>query len=264
VAIVTHLGLRKAQKIRPEIVVDNFSAIECDLTFFVFIRALCQRHAIHNILDYGAGRNYYISDFNPERQSYFIKDLRDLRFNGAHVTAVDVDPAVLTHPSSDVQKVIDTSGKLDLPDESFDLIVSDMVFEHIENPAIVSSELQRVLKPGGWMIVRTPNVLGYMTLASSLVPNRLHTAVLRMVQPNRKAQDTFPTFYRLNSLAGMRKHFSNCSVVKITDSWEPAYFFGKTWLYHLFSLLHKFMPKAFGTAHVFIVQKNQAAAAVNT
>lgn len=263
-AILTHMSFYKALDIRPEIIVDNFSAIECDLTYFSFIRALCQRHDVRMILDYGAGRNYYISDFDPARQSYFIKDLRDLRYNGAHVTAVDVDEAVLKNPVSDVRKVINPNAALDLPDASFDLIVSDMVFEHVEKPVVVARELQRVLKPGGWMIVRTPNVLGYMTLASALVPNRLHTAVLRLVQPNRKAQDTFPTFYRLNSLAGMRRHFSECSVVKITDSWEPAYFFGKQWLYHAFSLLHKFMPRAFGTAHIFIVQKNQAAASDRT
>jgi hypothetical protein len=86
---------------------------------------------------------------------------------------------------------------------------------------------------------------------------RLHDAVLKYVQPHRKTVDTFPTFYRLNCRKDFERYFNQCSVSVMSDSWEPAYFFGRVWLYRLFSVLHKFMPKMFGTASIFILQKSE-------
>jgi ubiquinone/menaquinone biosynthesis C-methylase UbiE len=45
---------------------------------------------------------------------------------------------------------------LDLPfeNESFDIIFCNHVLEHIEDDAKAMSELYRVLRPGGWGILR--------------------------------------------------------------------------------------------------------------
>lgn len=43
------------------------------------------------------------------------------------------------------------------PDESFDHILSNSVLEHIPNPALVLSEITRLLKPGGKMIITVPS-----------------------------------------------------------------------------------------------------------
>lgn len=253
--LIGRVPTEAALKLHPEIVVDNFSSIDCDLTFYSLIRALCKRHNIADVIDYGAGRNRYAQDFDPARDSYLLLDLRDLRYGGAQVTATDVAPEVLTHPTSHHQHVIDPAKALPFADSSFDLIVSDYVFEHVEDPATVAVELQRVLRPGGWILVRTPNRFGYLKIAASLVPNRMHNAALRSVQPHRKAVDTFPTFYRLNSRRQMTEHFKDCSVNAMTDSWEPAYFFGRVWLYKIFRAVHKLLPKGLGTASIFILRK---------
>ncbi len=253
--VVGRLKDGAARRIHPEVMADNFSVADCDLTFFSIIKAIKLRQGSKHILDYGAGRNGYQQDFDPALHSYLIRDLRNLQSDGAHVTAVDVAPEVRSHPTSDQQLVIDPDGKLPFDDNSFDLIVSDYVFEHIGNPAHVATEIQRVLQPGGWLVVRTPNQLGYLKLAASLVPNRLHDAALKYIQPHRKAVDTFPTHYRLNSLRAMKRSFDKCEVVGITGSWEPAYFFGKTWLYRIFQFIHWAMPKSLGTAHIFVARK---------
>jgi SAM-dependent methyltransferase len=256
-ALIGRVKREAALRLHEEIVADNFSALECDLTFYSLVRGLAMRHKVKHVLDYGAGRNRYAQDFNQDTDSYLLRDLRDLRYGGAKVTAADVDPEVLTHPTSENQHVIVPGESLPIEDGTFDLIVSDYVFEHIEDPKIVADELQRLLRPGGWLAVRTPNRYGYLKLAASLVPNRLHDAVLKYVQPHRKAVDTFPTFYRLNCRKDFERYFNQCSVSVMSDSWEPAYFFGRVWLYRLFSVLHKFMPKMFGTASIFILQKNE-------
>ncbi len=44
-----------------------------------------------------------------------------------------------------------------LADNSFDVIITFQVIEHIENDTLFLKELQRVLKPGGTALVTTPN-----------------------------------------------------------------------------------------------------------
>jgi SAM-dependent methyltransferase len=48
---------------------------------------------------------------------------------------------------------------LPYPSESFDLVTSTEVIEHLENPRRFFREVARVLKPGGQIILSTPNVL---------------------------------------------------------------------------------------------------------
>jgi SAM-dependent methyltransferase len=246
-----------ALRLHEEIVADNFSVIDCDIAFYSLIRGLMLRHDLQNVLDYGSGRNRYAQDFDPKTDSFLIRDLRDLRFNGAEVTAADIDPAVRSHPTSSRQHVIVPGESLPFEDGAFDLIVSDYVFEHVEDATGVARELERLVRPSGWIVVRTPNRYGYLKLAASLVPNQLHNAVLRYVQPHRKETDTFHTFYRLNSRKAFESHFRSCEVSMMSDSWEPAYFFGRSWVYRLFSFIHKILPKAFGTASIFILQKRE-------
>ncbi len=244
-----------AIKMHPEICVDNFTIEDTDLSFFSLIRSLYLRYPIKNVLDYGAGRNYYVQDFKPTAHSYFIRDLRDLRYGGAHVTAVDVSDAVRTHPTSDAQLQLVLGEPLPFEDAKFDLIVSDFVFEHLEAPKQLAKELQRVVKPGGWILARTPNRFGYVALIASLVPNRLHTAVLRYIQPERKDLDVFPTHYKLNTLAAARLCFDECDVSFVSNHWEPQYFFGKRWLYKINLFVHALLPSSFGMTSVIIMRK---------
>jgi len=45
---------------------------------------------------------------------------------------------------------------IELPDDQFDVIYCSHVFEHIPDDRKAMSELQRVLKPGGWAILQVP------------------------------------------------------------------------------------------------------------
>jgi SAM-dependent methyltransferase len=254
-ALFGHLKEKHIYRIHPEAMVDRFSQMDCDITYYSFIRSIYLRYGVKDVLDYGAGRNRYEQDFDADRDSFLIRDLRDLRFGDAAVTAADLSEAVKSHPTSARQVQLKMDEPLPFTDQSFDLIVSDFVFEHVRDPKAVTAELQRVLRPGGWMAIRTPNVLGYMTWIAALTPNRLHNAALHYVQPDRKELDTFPTYYRVNSRRAVSRYFDQCEVAVASDSWEPAYFFGNVLLYRLFLILHKIMPRAFGTASMFFLRK---------
>ena len=55
----------------------------------------------------------------------------------------------MTNEALDRAFVITPDGELPIPDQSIDVVVSDFVFEHIQDPARAARELDRVLKPGG-------------------------------------------------------------------------------------------------------------------
>lgn len=58
-----------------------------------------------------------------------------------------------------IKKVDMNLEPLPYPDNSFDLVTSTEVVEHLENPRLFVREIHRVLKPGGYAVLSTPNVL---------------------------------------------------------------------------------------------------------
>jgi SAM-dependent methyltransferase len=239
-------------RLHPEKNIDHFTACDGTLKFFGFVKATMLRTSARHVLDFGAGRGAWWHD-DPSK---FRKQMRDLRMGGnAVVTACDIDPVVLTHPCSDTQIVIDPNERVPFADGTFDVIVSDMTFEHIENPGFVSRELVRILKPGGHICARTANRWGYVRLMSRLIPNKMHVSMLQHVQPDRRGEDVFPTRYQLNSPAQIRRWFPSCKLYYYYDSAEPAYYFGTEALYSALALLHRLTPGFLATSLCAFIRK---------
>jgi 2-polyprenyl-3-methyl-5-hydroxy-6-metoxy-1,4-benzoquinol methylase len=72
------------------------------------------------------------------------------------LTAADILPPPEDLPDHVKWVQADLNGPLELPENSFDWIVSTEVIEHLENPRAVFRELFRLLRPGGKLIVTTP------------------------------------------------------------------------------------------------------------
>jgi predicted SAM-dependent methyltransferase len=66
--------------------------------------------------------------------------------------AIGVDS--VNHPGVDF--IVDLNKTLPFPNESFDVVYSNQVFEHIENIIGLIGECYRVLKPGGYLIAHVP------------------------------------------------------------------------------------------------------------
>ncbi len=203
----------------PEIRAGGFSRIDSTIQFYERINALLEPNFV--VLDFGAGRGASHSE-DPVR---FRRELRNFRGKVREVIGADVDPIVTTNPSVDRTIVLEADGKIPLIDRSVQLVISDFTFEHIENPAHVAREIDRVLAPGGWICARTPNRHGYISLANRIFPALLRARVLRWTQPSRKEQDVFKAFYRLNSLGAIQKYFDLIRFDHYAYSWdaEPAY-----------------------------------------
>ena len=56
-----------------------------------------------------------------------------------------------------------------LPNDAADAIAAVETIEHLENPRAFCREIVRLLKPGGWLVVTTPNQRSAVSLGSLLV-----------------------------------------------------------------------------------------------
>lgn len=74
-----------------------------------------------------------------------------LKNQGYSVTSIDVEKRF------DEAQVIDANKPLPFADGSFDLIWCSEVIEHLEDPERSLAELRRVTRPGGAIILTTPN-----------------------------------------------------------------------------------------------------------
>jgi SAM-dependent methyltransferase len=105
---------------------------------------------------------------------------------------------------------VDLNCRLPFDDETFDCAVLEEVIEHLENPAHVVREFNRVLKPGGWWVVTTPNAL--------CLRSRVHFLLSGFVKGRRRPANynappgdytnlfipSLPTFHYLLWSYGMR------------------------------------------------------------
>jgi len=63
----------------------------------------------------------------------------------------------------------DLNRSIPLCDNSFDIIIASDVLEHLVEPFIFTAEMYRVLRPGGYMILDTPNLASWHNIFALLI-----------------------------------------------------------------------------------------------
>lgn len=66
------------------------------------------------------------------------------------------------------------SGRVPLPDGYADVVTAVETIEHLENPRAFARELTRLAKPGGWVVVTTPNQLSLLSKFTLLLRNEFN------------------------------------------------------------------------------------------
>lgn len=95
------------------------------------------------ILDVGCGLGLYV---------------QALRAYSTDVHGVDVDPARVAEASVTLPNIrVGSAEALPYPDEHFDIILANEVFEHVDDDRAATHEAWRVLKPGGKLVLFVPN-----------------------------------------------------------------------------------------------------------
>jgi ubiquinone/menaquinone biosynthesis C-methylase UbiE len=93
--------------------------------------------------------------------------------------------------------------QLPFPDNSLDLITCHMVVEHLDQPLQAFREVARSLRPGGALVVITPNLLNYgifaNAIATKLLPEKLRLRIVR-ASDSRAEEDIFPVLYKANTM----------------------------------------------------------------
>lgn len=146
-------------------------------------------------LDIGCGHDFLPAWMRPTE--------RDLNLDRWNVVGIDMDArAIARHPGLR-HRIVGTGEQMPFEDNTFDLVTANMVVEHVAAPARLFAEISRILAPGGRAIIHTPNVHGYTTAATRLLPDRA-LAPLARVLLRRNAEDVYPTFYRANSVRDLQ------------------------------------------------------------
>jgi|ERR1039458_1422301 2-polyprenyl-6-hydroxyphenyl methylase/3-demethylubiquinone-9 3-methyltransferase len=97
---------------------------------------------------------------------------RVLAKKGARIVSCDIAEKLVRLASSKYQTrgVVGDAIQLGFADNSFDLVITSEMIEHTLSPTAALHEMARVLKPGGTLILTTPNRVwqGVVVLASRL------------------------------------------------------------------------------------------------
>ncbi|HKG94578.1 MAG TPA: methyltransferase domain-containing protein [Gemmatimonadaceae bacterium] len=99
------------------------------------------------------------------------------RYIGVDVVRYDALP-----PDVEFHRIDLDSGRVPLADGSVDVAAAIETIEHLENPRAFFRELVRLVRPGGWVIVTTPNQRSALSLLS-LVLRGKHAAFLDVHYP---------------------------------------------------------------------------------
>jgi len=222
----------------PESEFGGFTNIDGTISFYMRVNALLKPSSV--VLDIGCGRGAYGED-----RILIRRNLRILKGKVKKVIGVDADKVAATNPFIDEFHLIDNDS-LPLEDASVDCCVCDYVLEHIEKPDSFFAEIHRVLKSGGYLCVRTPNIYGYPYILSKLVPNKYHNRITSKVQGGgRKEQDVFPTYYRCNKLSKMKSILNKYGFQHAVYRYEaePAYLSFSRYAYRLGVWYQRFSPE---------------------
>lgn len=99
------------------------------------------------VLEVGAGEGYGLKYLVPKSSKYMAID----KFK------TEIPPALQNNPNFEF-KQMNVPPFDGIEDNSYDYIVSFQVIEHIEDDDFLVREFYRVLKPGGKLIITTPNI----------------------------------------------------------------------------------------------------------
>lgn len=100
----------------------------------------------------------------------------------------------------------------------FDLATLRMVAEHVTDPAAAVGALARLVKPGGRVVVFTVDLWSPITAVSRAVPFDWHYPVKKFLWGGEE-KDTFPTAYRMNTRATLKRLFARGGFAEAEFAW---------------------------------------------
>lgn len=147
-----------------------------------------------------------------------------LRESGADVLAYDLFPESFLLDGQ--AQFADLAERLPIPDDSIDIVVCQEGAEHLPNQLLALQEFHRVLKPGGTLVITTPNISNLVGRLANLVfesqllrdtPYAAEESAWRMEHTGPGGASQTRTYYGHIFLAGVQRLRTLHRVAGFTD-----------------------------------------------
>lgn len=187
----------------------------------------------------------------------------------ASMTSIDLDTRVVYAVDPTVRnlarnpnprKIAAWGHLIPLPGGSVELIFSEYLMEHVEDPEATLAEAFRVLAPGGTLLWMAPNLWSYSGLLTHLTPTSFHFFVNRLLEPvsvRRAAADVFPTHFNINSIPRIKRLLTAAGFELEelhTIAHRPHYTKVAPLIHQAVSLLHLALDRFESLRHFRVVQ----------
>ena len=146
-------------------------------------------------LDVGCGRNIFPS--NPAAAAHLAKRC---------ALVVGIDPSDNVRDNTLVHEWAQCLLQDYETDRQFDLVTMRMVAEHIEDPSTAMAALQRLVRPGGRVVIYTVAKFSPASMVAAVTPMPVHHFAKRVLWGGEE-RDTFPVAYRMNTRKDLRAQF---------------------------------------------------------
>lgn len=134
-----------------------------------------------DVLDVGCNTGYGTVRFLPVAR----------RVVGVDVSPAAIEAARMRAPGGQPEFILTSGLALPFPDHSFDLVSSFQVLEHVPDPLGYLREIARVTRPGGEVILATPNAA--IRLDPGMTPwNRFHVREYLAAELHELLVQVFP------------------------------------------------------------------------
>jgi len=218
------------------------------------ILALARQFGLRRLCEIGGGRDPLFSAGEASRHGL------DLVVND-----IDAGELALTPPGLRTAR-FDIAGDLGEPDArpgSYDLMISRMVFEHVEDVARAWSNVHTLLAPGGVALAFFPTLWAPVFALNHVLPERASRAIVHALYPARRAGGDDPKFPALydwcrGSAARLTPMLERAGFrdVHVQPFWGHRYFArmpGLRQLDHGFNALAARIGWDFVTTHAYVV-----------
>lgn len=156
--------------------------------------------------------------------------------NAGSVTGIDIDNATIEkagkkYIAPNLRFLTGSATSIPLQENAFDIIVSFETIEHLTDHETMMKECKRVLKPGGLLIISTPNKKKYSGNSASQNPFHLKelsgdefTALLQKHFSQVKLLDQYAAYSSFITEANITEYTGDYTGISTDINAQPLYF----------------------------------------